>query len=199
MLLPFIRPNVALPDITSRLDDAEVKNDAQLLPCDGASRFASKSEVSKRTVDLNHSSMHLDGLNHKQTREEQFKQQMDNGKVKSLKTISDLEVSKTLLKLYEDRGNTNAYSEREAFFSALDTTQSQKCGDFLIEKLADIVANYSAVQRQRRDIEISLEAEIAGRERHVDTRKGAVDRKLDELRQAGKGLVRGKPSTSELD
>lgn len=143
--------------------------------------------------------MHLDDTNHQQTREEHLKQHLDNGKAKSLKTISDLELSKILLKLYEDRGNTDARSEREAFFSALDTTQSQRCGDFLIEKFVDIVAKYNALRRQRRDIAIALEAEIAGRERHVDTRKETVDRKLDELRQAGKGLVRGKTSISGLE
>lgn len=143
---------------------------------------------------MDHGSTHLGGTINQQTREEPFEQNLEDGPTNNLQTIAETEISKTLLELYDTRGNTDAHSQREAFFSALDITQSERCGDYFIERFVDIVAKYNAVRRQRRDMATALEVEIAGREAHVGTRREVVDRNLNELRQAGKGVVRGKTS-----
>jgi hypothetical protein len=96
------------------------------------------------------------------------------------------------MKLYHLKGSCDALSQREAFFSALNATQSERCGEYFMEKFVDIVGKYNAVRRQRRNIAIALEAEVASRESQVVIRKEVVDRNLDELRQAGKVVVRRK-------
>lgn len=140
------------------------------------------------------SSTHFGGMIDEQQSEESFEQNLEMKTIKNLQTVAYTELSKTLLELYNTRDNTNAHSQQEAFFSALDITQSERCGDFFIERFVDVMAKYNTIRRQRRDIATTLESEIARREVLVGMRREVVDRSLDELRQAGKGVVRGKSS-----
>jgi hypothetical protein len=123
---------------------------------------------------------------------EPFKQCLEPGTTVGLQSVADQELSNNLMKLYHLRGSCDALSQREAFFSALNATQSERCGEYFMEKFVDIVAKYNAVRRQRRSIATALEAEVTSRESQVTIRKEVVDRNLDELRQAGKVVVRGK-------
>lgn len=143
---------------------------------------------------MDHSSTHLNGMMHPQTREEPLEQDLEDRATNDFQNLADQELSKGLLELYDTRGNIDAHSQQEAFFLALDTTQSEKCGDFFIERFVDVMAKYNAIRRQRRDLETALEREITDRETQVRIRKEVLDRNLDELRQAGKGVVRGKSS-----
>lgn len=159
-----------------------------------SSSFSSRSENIERIEDLDHSTTHLGGMIHQETREDPLEQNLDNKRTNDFQNIADSELSKGLLKLYDTRENINAHSQREDFFSALNVMQSEKCGELFIERFVDIMAKYNAVRRQRRDIATALELEIAGRESHVSARRQVLNRNLDELRQAGKGMVRGKSS-----
>lgn len=141
---------------------------------------------------MDDSSAHFGEINHQKTREESLEKNPDDKATNNFQTVVDTELSKALLELYDTRGKPDAHSQREAFFSALNITQSDRCGEFFIERFVDIVAKYNAIRRQRRDIAAALECEIVGREIHVGMRREVVDRNLDELRQAGKGVVRGK-------
>ena len=160
----------------------------------GGSSFVSRSENPERTEALDHFSTHPGGIFHHQTREELLDLNLEDRATKKLQIAADTELAKALLELYDTRGNTNAHSQREAFFSALDITQSERCGDFFIERFVEVMAKYNAVRRQRRDIATALELDITGREIHVGKRREVVDRTLNELRKAGKGVVRGKSS-----
>ena len=131
---------------------------------------------------------------HQQTREEPLEQDLEDKATNDFQNVADPELSKGLLELYDTRGNIDAHSQQEAFFSALDITQSERCGDFFIERFVDVMAKYNAVRRQRRDLATALGGEITDRETQVSMRKEVLDRNLDELRQAGKGVVRGKSS-----
>lgn len=158
------------------------------------SSFGSGSDNARRAEDWNNISTPLNGMVHKKTREEPLEQGLEDQATNNFQNVADSELSKVLLELYDTRGNVNARSQQEAFFSALDITQSERCGEFFVERFVDIMAKYNAVRRQRRDIATALEYEITGREAQISTRREVLDRNLDELRQAGRGVVRGKSS-----
>lgn len=187
-------PNITLLDFRLR----QGKGDAiQAVPLNLRRRGSSLGpgpDKSRQSEDRNHFSTHLNGMVHQHTREEPLEQGLEDRATDDFQNVADSELSKGLLELYDNRGNMDAHSQQEAFFSALDITQSERCGEFFIEKFVDIMAKYNAVRRQRRDIATALECEITGREAQVSTRKEVLDRNLDELRQAGKGVVRGKSS-----
>ena len=187
-------PNEILLDIQSRRDNGEISKDITARPYQQGSNSASRSEGLKRTAVLDHYSPHADETINQQAYPKYFDQHLDRGATDNHQSFTESELSQTLLHLYDSRSNFDAHAERAAFFSALDITQSERCGEYFIGKFGEIVAKYNAVRRQRRDIATALEAEIANREKHVHTKKEMVDQNLNELKQAGKGVVRGKTS-----
>ena len=187
-------PNVTLLDFRLRQRKGDVIQGVPLNFHQQASSLGSGPDNSRQTEDWNYFSTHLNEMVHQQTREEPLEQGLEDRATNNLQNVADPELPKGVLELYDNRGNMDAHSQQEAFFSALDIRQSERCGEFFIERFVDIMAKYNAVRRQRRDIETALECEITGREAQVSTRKEGLDRNLEELRQAGKGVVRGKSS-----
>lgn len=179
-------------DVKSSLDEAESSKEVPLRFCRRGPSFASGLEHSKGTVNLDHSIIRLEEMTYQQSRKEPCEYQPAIGVTGSPQIGFDLELSRKLRSLYDLRGNTDAHIQREIFFSTLNIVQSERCGDFIIEKFADILARYNAVRRRRRDIATELEIGVARRERCVRIRKEVVDQNLEGLRQAGKVAVRGK-------
>lgn len=173
----------------------DVIKDVPLNSRQRGSSFSYRPDNLRQREGWNHSSAQLNGRIHQQTREEPSEQGLEYKATNDFQNVAHSKLSNGLLELYDTRGSIDAHSKQEAFFSALEITQSERCGDFFIERFVDIMAKYNAVRRQRREIATALECEITGREAQVSTRREDLDRNLDELRQAGKGVVRGKSST----
>jgi hypothetical protein len=185
----FSRRNDNLSEVKSSLESGESSKEVPLRLSQREPNFASGSEYLKGIVTSDHGIPRLEGMTCHPP---------GIGPTGSLQTGVDLELSRSLRSLYDLRGSTDAHLQRETFFSMLNTMQSERCGDLIIEKFADIVAKYNVVRHRRQYIAAELEIEIARREMCVVIRKEAVDQNLERLRQAGKVVVRGKNVNSGL-
>lgn len=192
-----IRPNAVLLDTKSRRDNGAISKVSSTRSYEGGLNISSILDIPKQSMELDSASWHQDGTTYPPKMPEVNNQNLNQEVTNHHHhhpAAADSELSTMLQNLYNNRGNPNARAQQEAFFSALDITQSERCGEFFIDRFVDVVARHNAVRRHRRDLATALEAEIAARENHVRDRKEGVDQNLEELRQAGKGVVHGKSS-----
>jgi hypothetical protein len=77
------------------------------------------------------------------------------------------------------------------FFSSLPLTEWEEVGDWFLSQFSEVVKKMTEARKEKRQLAIEFEAEIAKRHEYVASRKRGIDEALSEMGQSGRQVLRG--------
>jgi Extracellular mutant protein 11 len=82
--------------------------------------------------------------------------------------------------------------ELALFYEHLSTSEWEQAGDWLVEKFGDLLKQLKDKRQEKRRLTEKYEAEIEAREKAVRGKSDLLDKKFDEMKTSGEGMLRGK-------
>ncbi len=152
-----------------------------------SSRREKKNENRKRRLSLDYDDHALHSMSYSDLKKELFDHDPARVAVRAA-TVPTGDSIDEKLAYYKDKDENSQHH----FFTQIPVSEWEACGDWFLEQFTGVMQKMRARRHEKRTLVAAFEAEIAERENTVRTKVENIERTLDELKQEGEVMMRGR-------
>ena len=143
----------------------------------------------KRSLSLDYTLDELSKLEFSQLQNEPFIPKTNDHFAQAPNSNEEDGIKQRLLQLSGVENEPSRDEHFRKFFNSLDLDDSTTCAHLIAKNMEDCITELNDIRRQKRDIALTFEKQIASQVRIVEEERRVLEEKIDGLRESGKLVI----------